>query len=155
MVIEVRDTGVGIDPALLPKIFDLSNSSDPKSLDRNNIEAWAIISYIMAKSEDSLTLFSENVDSCYTLNADNKIISSRSLTNDEKIVMKAPDFSTTAVLSLLYGATIIELDAEMDSRTQYKAVKAKTWDMASQTLAEADGEEPEGHAGRTEIQWTL
>ena len=64
------------------------------------------------------------------------------LTNDEKIVMKTPEFSASAVLSLLYGATIIELDAEMDSRTQYKAVKAKTWDMASQSLAEADGAEP-------------
>ena len=64
------------------------------------------------------------------------------LTNDKKIVMKKPEFSATAVLSLLYGATIIELDAEIDSRTQYKAVKTKTWDMASQTLAEADGAEP-------------
>lgn len=64
------------------------------------------------------------------------------LTNEDKIVMKTPEFSASAVLSLLFGATIIELDAEMDSRTQYKAVKAKTWDMATQALAEADGAEP-------------
>jgi Rhs element Vgr protein len=64
------------------------------------------------------------------------------LTNEDKIVMKTPEFSAAAALSLLYGATIIELDAEMDSRTQYKAVKAKTWDMAAQALVEADGSEP-------------
>jgi Rhs element Vgr protein len=64
------------------------------------------------------------------------------LTNDDKITIKAPDFSATAALSLLYGATILELDADMDSRVQYKAVKSKTWDMAGQTLAEQSGTEP-------------
>lgn len=64
------------------------------------------------------------------------------LTNDDKISIKAPDFTATAVLSLLYGATILELDADMDSRIQYKAVKSKTWDMAGQELAEQDGTEP-------------
>lgn len=64
------------------------------------------------------------------------------LTNEDKIVMKTPDLSATASLSLLFGATIIELDAEMDSRTQYKTVIAKTWDMAAQSLAEATATEP-------------
>lgn len=64
------------------------------------------------------------------------------LTNEDKIVIKTPDLSATASLSLLFGATVIELDAEMDSRTQYKTVKSKTWDMASQALAEATSSEP-------------
>lgn len=64
------------------------------------------------------------------------------LTNDEKITMKKPDFSAQAALSLLFGATIIELDAEIDSRTQYKAVKAKAWDMANQAVVESDATEP-------------
>lgn len=64
------------------------------------------------------------------------------LTNDEKIIIKAPDFASASVLSLLYGATIIELDAEMDSRTQFKSVVAKAWDMATQSLAEATAKEP-------------
>ena len=64
------------------------------------------------------------------------------LTNDDKTVVKSPDLSATASLSLLYGATIIELDAETDSRTQYKAVKAKTWDMSTQSLSETEGAEP-------------
>ncbi len=64
------------------------------------------------------------------------------LTNDDKIIIKAPDFSAKASLSLLYGATILELDAEMDSRIQYKVVKSKTWDMATQTIAGQDATEP-------------
>lgn len=64
------------------------------------------------------------------------------LTNDDKIKIIAPDFSATSSLSLLYGATILELDAEMDSRIQYKAVKSKTWDMATQTIVEQDAIEP-------------
>src|SRR5690554_3146824 len=64
------------------------------------------------------------------------------LTNNEKTVVKSPDLSATASLSLLFGATIIELDAEIDSRTQYKAVKAKAWDMSTQSLSETDATEP-------------
>ena len=64
------------------------------------------------------------------------------LTNDEKITIKAPTVSGEAALSLLYGATIIELDAEMDSRNQYTAVKAKAWDMANQVIAESEASEP-------------
>ncbi|MBL4676737.1 MAG: type VI secretion system tip protein VgrG [Mucilaginibacter sp.] len=68
------------------------------------------------------------------------------LTNDDKIVIKAPDVTATASHSVLFGATsgatIIELDAEMDSRTQYKSVVAKAWDKANQQLAEATASEP-------------
>ena len=65
------------------------------------------------------------------------------LTNDEKLVMKKPDFSAASALSLLFGATILELDAEMDSRSQYKTVKAKAWDMAGQAIVESSATEPE------------
>ena len=64
------------------------------------------------------------------------------LTNDEKISIKTPTVTGDAALSLLYGNTIIELDAEMDSRNQYASVKAKAWDMASQVTAESTANEP-------------
>src|SRR5690606_6301912 len=44
------------------------------------------------------------------------------LTNDEKIVIKKPTVSGEPDLSLLHGTTIMELDAEMDSRNQYTSV---------------------------------
>lgn len=64
------------------------------------------------------------------------------LTLDEKITIKSPTVSGEAVLSLLYGDNIIELDAEMDSRNQYASVIAKTWDMASQSIAQSEAKEP-------------
>ena len=64
------------------------------------------------------------------------------LTNDEKVTIKSPTVSEDAALSLLYGNTIIELDAEMDSRNQYEAVKAKTWDVAKQAIVESKASEP-------------
>lgn len=64
------------------------------------------------------------------------------LTNDEKIVIKTPTVTGEAALSLSYGNTIIELDAEMDSRNQYASVKTKAWDMANQAIAESEAAEP-------------
>ena len=64
------------------------------------------------------------------------------LTNDENIVIKTPTVDGDVALSLLLGATIIELDAEMDSRNQYTAVKTKSWDMANQAIAESEASEP-------------
>ncbi len=64
------------------------------------------------------------------------------LANDGAIDIKTPDFTTTPVLSLQYGATIHEFDAEMDARNQYKAVKAVAWDHSGQEVLEVDGQDP-------------
>ncbi len=64
------------------------------------------------------------------------------ITKDEKIATKKPTVSGDANLSLLHGATIIELDAEMDSRNQYTSVKSKSWDLANQEVAESDAASP-------------
>lgn len=64
--------------------------------------------------------------------------------NDEKVVVKKPTVSGDADLSLLHGATIMELEAEMDSRNQFNAVKSKSWDMANQQIAESSANDPSG-----------
>jgi len=53
------------------------------------------------------------------------------LMNNGAATIKAPDFSAQPVLTLQYGATIHEFDAEMDARNQYKSVKAISWDQAA------------------------
>jgi len=66
------------------------------------------------------------------------------LTNDDTIVTQKPEVTTDdAKLSLLHGATILELDAEMDSRNQFSSVKSKAWDMANQEIAETSAAEPQ------------
>lgn len=57
-----------------------------------------------------------------------------------------PDFSTDSVLSIQYGATILELDAELDARTQYPEVKALGWSPANQETEETEAADP-GYAG--------
>ncbi|WP_423147183.1 type VI secretion system tip protein VgrG [Rubrolithibacter danxiaensis] len=66
------------------------------------------------------------------------------LCNDDKISIRQATVTGNPALSLLLGATIIELDAEMDSRTQYLSVKSQTWDMANQSVSESIATAPAG-----------
>jgi Rhs element Vgr protein len=64
------------------------------------------------------------------------------LTNDDKVAIKKPNFGSSPVCSLQFGATILELDAEMDARSQYSAVKSFTWDVAQQSVVETEAADP-------------
>jgi Rhs element Vgr protein len=63
-------------------------------------------------------------------------------TNTEKVVIKAPVFDNNVVCTLQFGATILEMDVEMDARQQYSAVKSVTWDAAQQSVLEKDATDP-------------
>jgi Rhs element Vgr protein len=64
------------------------------------------------------------------------------LVNDGSVSAKSPDYSLAPVLTLNYGSTIHEFDAEVDVRNQYKGVKAIGWDQSAQKLREASGKAP-------------
>lgn len=53
-----------------------------------------------------------------------------------------PDFSAEPVIAARYGATILELDAELEGRRQYPGVKALSWSPASQEVETAEGTDP-------------
>lgn len=55
---------------------------------------------------------------------------------DGKVKWSKPDFSAASVLTIQYGATVHDLDAEIDARLQFKAVKGVSWNPADQELAE-------------------
>jgi Rhs element Vgr protein len=59
-------------------------------------------------------------------------------TNSDKVQIKKPDFSGQSVCTLQFGATILELDAQIDARDQYSAVKSSSWDPAQQAINEKD-----------------
>jgi Rhs element Vgr protein len=63
------------------------------------------------------------------------------LTNDAKVRVATPKLQKASA-ELQYGATILELDAEIDARSQFQAVQAITWDADSQELVRADGSDP-------------
>ncbi len=57
--------------------------------------------------------------------------------DDGKVDVKAPDTSAKEVLTIIYGATILEFEAEMDARTQLKKAVANAWDPKTQKLVES------------------
>lgn len=61
--------------------------------------------------------------------------------NDGVIKISKPDTTTEPVLQVTYGSSILEFEAEMDARNQWKNVKAASWDYTNQQLFEAEADE--------------
>lgn len=64
------------------------------------------------------------------------------LVEDGKFKVQPPSTSGSPLATFTYGVNLLELEAEMDARSQYKAVKAKAWSYTDQALVEVDGAEP-------------
>lgn len=62
--------------------------------------------------------------------------------NDGKITAKKPDFSADTILDAVFGATMLEFDADLDARNQYQSLTAKTWDYSNQQITSASAQEP-------------
>lgn len=63
-------------------------------------------------------------------------------TNDGKVAVKAPAFNGTPVCTLAFGATLLEMDLEIDARGQYESVKSRLWDSSQQEVIEKEGADP-------------
>lgn len=63
-------------------------------------------------------------------------------TDDGTLVVKKPDLSQSTALPLTFGATILELDAEIDVRNQYAEIKSRSWTAANQVIDEAEAKTP-------------
>ena len=61
---------------------------------------------------------------------------------DGKVTVGPPATGAEPVVTAQFGATVLELDAEIDARWQVKGVKAKAWNATDQELVEADAAEP-------------
>lgn len=68
------------------------------------------------------------------------------LANGEGVEVMKPALDAAASVQLLFGATILEMDAEMDARQQWSAVRSSTWDAAQQAVVTKDAADP-GYAG--------
>lgn len=63
--------------------------------------------------------------------------------NDGKLSVAPPEFGGDAALTIQYGATVHNLDAEIDARLQYKSVKGSVWNYTDQELVkDTDAEDP-------------
>lgn len=64
------------------------------------------------------------------------------LTRGKQVVVKPPALQGQSVCTLNFGATLLELDAQIDARDQSGAVQALSWDAADQTVQPADAATP-------------
>ncbi|MFD1817541.1 Rhs element Vgr protein [Pseudarcicella hirudinis] len=64
------------------------------------------------------------------------------LIENGKISVKKPDFSDDSTVKLVFGSSVLELDAEIDARLQPSAYKASSWDFSEQSLKEVEAAEP-------------
>lgn len=56
------------------------------------------------------------------------------IANDGKLTVAPPDFNGEPALTIQYGATVYDLDAEIDARLQFKSVKGTSWNYTDQEL---------------------
>jgi Rhs element Vgr protein len=63
------------------------------------------------------------------------------LTNGEAVQVRRPAMGRP-VATLQYGATVLEMDAELESRQQFDAVRGFRWDPAQQAVLEVDAADP-------------
>ncbi|TNE57310.1 MAG: type VI secretion system tip protein VgrG [Bacteroidetes bacterium] len=61
---------------------------------------------------------------------------------DGKVLSGPPEVSAEPVVQVQYGATLLELDAEMDARWQSPGIKAMSWNATDQEVLEAEASEP-------------
>lgn len=55
----------------------------------------------------------------------------------DKVLVKRPDLDATPALSLYYGTSILEFEAEMDARNCISNIKANGWSAAEQEVVES------------------
>ena len=75
---------------------------------------------------------------CYRAEANGRMI----YVNDGELAVKKPDLSAEPAVSLLYGATLLEFEGEIDARNQFEGVTASSWDLANQEVIEGEGADP-------------
>jgi Rhs element Vgr protein len=65
---------------------------------------------------------------------------------DGTIRIAKPDTSRNPALQVSFGSSVLEFEAEMDARNQWKTVKAASWDYSNQQLFHADVSAADGFA---------
>jgi len=62
--------------------------------------------------------------------------------DDGEVIIKKPVVEPEASLNLVYGATVLEFEVEMDARNQFSSIKGNSWDYTNQEVVESEAEDP-------------
>lgn len=64
------------------------------------------------------------------------------MVEDGKIIVAKPAIGGETTVNVMFGTTLLELDAEIDSRIQNKGIKASSWSATDQEVKETEAAEP-------------
>lgn len=139
LILDCRDKAVKMTVARRNKYFNDKKDSEAveeiagtyqldTDIEETNVQHEAIVQYDCTDWDFIVSRVEANGKLCFV--------------DDAKLTVKKPDFTTDAVLDAVFGATIIELDADLDARNQYQSMKAQTWDYSNQAITSVDAEEP-------------
>ncbi|NTW50998.1 MAG: type VI secretion system tip protein VgrG [Chlorobiaceae bacterium] len=142
LVLECRDKTVKMTVGRKSRYF-----SDQKDSDIISLIAGDYVSDFSTTAEATLVTHKEMVQyDC----SDWDFILSRADANGKICIcdggefsVKAPDPEQSSVLSLLFGATMMEFDAEIDARHQLGKVTSRSWSYSDQRIVKAEGSDPE------------
>lgn len=135
LIIECKDIAVKLTIGRKSKYFYEKKDSDiieeiidqyslDKDVEASNVEYPEMVQYNVSDWDFCITRAQANGKVC--------------VIDDGKISVLSPDYSQKEKLSVVYGATILDFDAEMDARNQFANVTSYGWDMASQDVLEIE-----------------
>ncbi|SMO64036.1 Rhs element Vgr protein [Saccharicrinis carchari] len=133
LIIECKDLAVKLTVGRKSKYFYDSKDSDilqlimaPYSLDMDvetsKVEHAVMVQYNVSDWDFVITRAQANGKIC--------------IVDDGKVTVKRPDFNQSESLSLVYGATILNFDAEIDARNQFQSITSYGWNAADQEMFE-------------------
>ena len=129
LIIECRDEAYKMSIGRNNKSFDESSDSD--------IISGIVANYGLTNDVDPTTAIHDkiiqyNVSDWDFINLRAEMNSLFVMVDDGHVEVKKLDPGQSAVMPLSYGASILGFEAEIDSRNQFKGIKAESWDSAGQ-----------------------
>ncbi|HYQ56741.1 MAG TPA: type VI secretion system tip protein VgrG [Draconibacterium sp.] len=140
LIVECRDLAVKLTVGRKSKYFYESKDSEileqiiaaynlDNEIEESNVEHPEMVQYNVSDWDFCVTRAQANGKVC--------------VVDDGKIAVLSPDYSQSEKLTLVYGATILDFDAEIDARNQFDTVTSYSWDAASQDLFEIEANTPD------------
>jgi Rhs element Vgr protein len=137
LIIECRDEAYKMSIGRNNKSFDESSDSD--------IISGIVANCGLTNDVDPTTAIHDkiiqyNVSDWDFINLRAEMNSLFVMVDDGHVEVKKLDPGQTAVMLLSYGASILEFEAEIDSRNQFRGIKAESWNSADQEIIEMEGQ---------------
>lgn len=135
LIIECRDEAIKMTVGRKSKYFE--NVKDSDVFDE------LIGNYGLTSNAQATTLQHKEIVQHYLTDWDFLLLRAEAngmlvLVDDGVIKITKPVTNPEPVVQVTYGSSVLEFEAEMDARNQWKSVRTRSWDYPNQQLFEAD-----------------